>query len=391
MTILLKGIVRKWEGLVKGWSKRYFILKEDCIEYYPSHKKLRKGKKFDLKTTDIIDCTRDLVIQMSTSKGIITIKFCTDKEKAVWLRGLENAIELTRLGPDARKKIEIASKQDADLETVKRRNDLDSFKELAIDKAQELRNTVDQVKSLKGINAKKAPGFIELILKLHTQINEIERVCLNNVDSMVSTIDAVHDHIRQNSEDMSMGDDSLMNDSSESYERNPSMHQEALEPMANNKTGGKSVKQSMQMDRPKLDDSPDQEKNGKRFNYIPDDVSDVAPVKLIKGSKPEHESTSVSIVPVSPTKAGAPTDYEEEKIGEDDGELSEEDDIAFYDAVDYMIYDELEKSVYEVNKRRPTVMIQDHKRSTLPALKPKASINIFKILKDSIGKDLSKF
>mgnify|MGYP000179805620 CR=1 FL=1 len=63
----------------------------------------------------------------------------------------------------------------------------------------------------------------------------------------------------------------------------------------------------------------------------------------------------------------------------------------FYDAVDYMIYDELEKSVYEVNKRRPTVMIQDQKRSTLPALKPKASINIFKILKDSIGKDLSKF
>jgi hypothetical protein len=56
-----------------------------------------------------------------------------------------------------------------------------------------------------------------------------------------------------------------------------------------------------------------------------------------------------------------------------------------------MIYDELEQSVYEENQRRQTVFIQDHTRATLPALKPKASINIFKILKDSIGKDLTKF
>lgn len=69
----------------------------------------------------------------------------------------------------------------------------------------------------------------------------------------------------------------------------------------------------------------------------------------------------------------------------------DEDSQEFYDAVDYMIYDELEQSVYEENQRRQTVMIQDHKRTTLPALKPNASINIFKILKDSIGKDLTKF
>lgn len=42
-------------------------------------------------------------------------------------------------------------------------------------------------------------------------------------------------------------------------------------------------------------------------------------------------------------------------------------------------------------RKKHSNYIKDHKRSSLPALKPKSSINIFKILKDSIGKDLSKF
>lgn len=90
---------------------------------------------------------------------------------------------------------------------------------------------------------------------------------------------------------------------------------------------------------------------------------------------------------ISPRKSDYPDDDEEkvEELSEDEGSLE------YYDAVDHMIYDELEKSMYEENQRRQTVLIQDHKRTTLPALKPKASINIFKILKDSIGKDLTKF
>lgn len=60
--------------------------------------------------------------------------------------------------------------------------------------------------------------------------------------------------------------------------------------------------------------------------------------------------------------------------------------------MDCVIYDEIEKEISEVNtKRRMTDYSKEFRRDTLPALKPKSSINIFKILKDSIGKDLSKF
>lgn len=42
-------------------------------------------------------------------------------------------------------------------------------------------------------------------------------------------------------------------------------------------------------------------------------------------------------------------------------------------------------------KKKKSNYIKDHRRDTLPALRPKQSINIFKILKDALGKDLSKF
>ena len=45
----------------------------------------------------------------------------------------------------------------------------------------------------------------------------------------------------------------------------------------------------------------------------------------------------------------------------------------------------------KINKRKNTILIQDNQRKTLPALKPKGTINFFKILKDSIGKDITKF
>jgi oxysterol-binding protein 1 len=71
-------------------------------------------------------------------------------------------------------------------------------------------------------------------------------------------------------------------------------------------------------------------------------------------------------------------------------EDSEDSSIVYYDALDHLIIDELEKET-SWNKRKETDYRKDEKRDTLPALKPKSSINIFKILKDSIGKDLSKF
>jgi len=65
--------------------------------------------------------------------------------------------------------------------------------------------------------------------------------------------------------------------------------------------------------------------------------------------------------------------------------------MIYYDAQDHIIIDELEREVTLMNGRRKTDYRIDGKRTTLPALKPKSSINIFKILKDSIGKDITKF
>jgi len=68
-------------------------------------------------------------------------------------------------------------------------------------------------------------------------------------------------------------------------------------------------------------------------------------------------------------------------------------DSALYDSSDEKsIYNELEKQVEFSKQRRKTKVIQkEDKRISLPAFKPQASLNIFKILKDAIGKDLSRF
>ena len=83
--------------------------------------------------------------------------------------------------------------------------------------------------------------------------------------------------------------------------------------------------------------------------------------------------------------------YDEEDKYQSEDSQSSDTSVTFYDALDHIIYDEFKKEVCEENKRRQTEFILDHKRTTLPALRPKSSINIFKILKDSIGKDLTKF
>ena len=58
---------------------------------------------------------------------------------------------------------------------------------------------------------------------------------------------------------------------------------------------------------------------------------------------------------------------------------------------DKKVYEELQMKMSQDRPRRNSNYMKDHKRTALPALKPKSTINIFKILKDAIGKDLSRF
>jgi len=124
----------------------------------------------------------------------------------------------------------------------------------------------------------------------------------------------------------------------------------------------------------------------------------------IGGKLEEYKGDYSPIRVESPVKAGSEDDKAKIDINDsvqdpeaEEGKLSgdcsdsDEESVTFYDAYDHYIYDEFEKEVQEENKRRGTDFILDHKRTTLPALKPKSTINIFKILKDSIGKDLTKF
>ena len=59
---------------------------------------------------------------------------------------------------------------------------------------------------------------------------------------------------------------------------------------------------------------------------------------------------------------------------------------------DPAIIAELQEKVQKEKKKRHVMSyLQVDKRTTLPSLKPQVSFNIFKILKDAIGKDLSRF
>jgi hypothetical protein len=392
MSILLKGTLRKWGGLMKGWSKKYFILKEDCLEFYPSHKKLRNCKKIDFKHTEIIEATRDQTIQLSCGKGIISIKFSSEKEKSIWLRGIQNSIEFTKMDPDEKPKVEITSIQDAEMETIKRKSNLDNFKEMTTDKIQMLRESIESLRNLKGINKKKAKGFIDLLQSMHLQVNDIERLCLNNADHLQTTMDAVQDHIRQSSPDINdLSQSKFFENDGEDIIREATLVQGVDKLMSEEEKEKNQVKQSMRVNRSELrNNALDSNTNSRKFDYEENKVEDKAVIKLQNGINGENIDSSNSSSVESPSKANALEDEEdeEEKLEASD---DEKEDLEFYDAIDYMLYDELEKSVYEMNKRRQTVLIHDHKRTTLPALKPKASINIFKILKDSIGKDLTKF
>ena len=62
------------------------------------------------------------------------------------------------------------------------------------------------------------------------------------------------------------------------------------------------------------------------------------------------------------------------------------------DENDKDIIADLQIKVQKENKKRHTMSyLKVERRTTLPALKPEVSFNIFKILKDAIGRDLSRF
>ena len=72
---------------------------------------------------------------------------------------------------------------------------------------------------------------------------------------------------------------------------------------------------------------------------------------------------------------------------------SDSQDTIFYDAYDAMILDEIEKEIKrESISSNPIDETKDNDiRTTLPALKPDAKFSLIKILKDAVGKDLTKF
>lgn len=81
----------------------------------------------------------------------------------------------------------------------------------------------------------------------------------------------------------------------------------------------------------------------------------------------------------------------EDKVEEDKQKTDSDDDTIFYDACDAMILDEIQKEY----QRSSVLSIHEEEteeiRTTLPALKPEGKFSLLKVLKDAIGKDLTKF
>ena len=75
-----------------------------------------------------------------------------------------------------------------------------------------------------------------------------------------------------------------------------------------------------------------------------------------------------------------------------------DDETVFYDALDALILDELEQEVKReskisvmLNLNEPKEKEEEKVRTTLPALKGDVKMSLLKVLKDAVGKDLTKF
>jgi hypothetical protein len=70
-------------------------------------------------------------------------------------------------------------------------------------------------------------------------------------------------------------------------------------------------------------------------------------------------------------------------------EINSFNDTIFYDAFDAIIYNEIEKETK--TESNPIEYKDSEIRTTLPSLKTEGKFSLLKILKDAIGKDLTKF
>jgi len=82
-------------------------------------------------------------------------------------------------------------------------------------------------------------------------------------------------------------------------------------------------------------------------------------------------------------------DQADQKVADDD---DSDNDTIFYDAYDAMILSELEQEVERGPKIDQTEEEKvEEERLTLPALKSEGKFSLLKVLKDAVGRDLTKF
>jgi hypothetical protein len=347
------------------------------------------------------------VIQVNIGNGILSLKFGNEKDKEKWLAAIQAAIKTSQNILTSKRDDGIQTRHEVEIGILKRQSQLDSSKIKMKEKLQVFRDTVNQLSKLKG-GVKKDKPYAELVEKLKLQVDEVENIYNKDVDEMHELVEDMQQHITvegsilvksalPNMPHPDNEDDNVDNEMSvgdfdhEKLEVNENKNDKYT---AKDDLGISSSKLQKPLNKVKYltydykEDNEQEEKNEEEEEEEKIRFTEKIEVGeiVIEDYVPENSSPNAL--------SDENNSNEEEKIGDEDKEeISdvEDDDSQYYDAIDHMIYDELEQSVYESNQRRPTVFISHHSRTTLPALKPKASINIFKILKSSIGKDLTSF
>jgi hypothetical protein len=87
----------------------------------------------------------------------------------------------------------------------------------------------------------------------------------------------------------------------------------------------------------------------------------------------------------------SPESESENKTEEDKQKTDSDEDTIFYDACDAMILDEIQKEYQRNSILSNTGEETEEIRTNLPALKPEGKFSLLKVLKDAIGRDLTKF
>jgi len=84
---------------------------------------------------------------------------------------------------------------------------------------------------------------------------------------------------------------------------------------------------------------------------------------------------------------------DEEEVKVFDKNDSDSEDTIFYDAYDALILDEIEREIKResIVSDRVEIAKEEEYRNSLPAFKSNGKFSLLKILKDAVGKDLTKF